>query len=133
MKKLLIRALFAGALLSLVLPFEGCATSASSGESKTALVCPQCRMVETVAYLPVGPSFSRAGVGAYGVADPGYPNTGVGAYGVADVGYPNTVHKHTCPGCQGTLTSFVREGKWQHKCSICEQHAFTCSVIHPTE
>jgi hypothetical protein len=118
MKKLLIRTLLVASLASLVLSFEGCATSASSGEAKTAVVCPQCKMVETVAYLPAGPSFSRAGVGAYGVAG---------------AGFPTTTGEHTCPGCQGMLTSFVREGKWQHKCSICKQRAFSCPVIHPTE
>ena len=118
MKKLLIGTLFVGSLSSLALLFQGCATSPSSGEAKTAVVCPQCKMVETVTYLPAGPSFSRAGVSAYGVAD---------------LGYPTTVHKHTCPSCQGTLTSFVREGMWQHKCSICKQRSFSCPVVHPTE
>jgi phage FluMu protein Com len=108
----------AASLLLAVSLFQGCATSASFGEAKTAVVCPQCKMVETVTYLPAGPSFSRAGVSAYGVAD---------------LGYPTSVHKHTCPGCQGMLTSFAREGKWQHKCSICKQHAFSCPVLHPTE
>jgi hypothetical protein len=75
-------------------------------------------MVETVAYLPAGPSFSRPGVGAYGAADPGYPST---------------VRQHACLGCRGTLTSLLREGKWKHKCSICQQLAFSCPVIHPTE
>jgi hypothetical protein len=110
--------LMAGSLLLTMSLFQGCATNDSSNGAKTAVVCPQCKMVETVAYLPAGPSFSRAGVSAYGVAG---------------LGYPTTAHKHTCPGCQGTPTSFVRKGKWQHKCSICEQHAFSCPVIHPTE
>jgi hypothetical protein len=97
---------------------EGCATGKSSGEPKTALVCPQCKMVETVTWLPAGPSFSRAGVGAYGVADLGYP--------------AGNRKQHACPGCQGMLTSFAREGKWQHKCSICKQRAFSCPVVHPS-
>ena len=63
----------AASLLLAMSLFEGCTTSASFGEAKTAVVCPQCKMVETVIYLPAGPSFSWAGVGAYGVADLGYP------------------------------------------------------------
>jgi len=97
---------------------QGCSSIASNGGTEQALVCPQCKMVKTVAWLPAGPSFSRAGVSAYGV-------NGL---------YPSgTVSKHSCPGCQGTLTTFTREGKWEHKCSICRQRAFSCPVIHPGE
>jgi hypothetical protein len=102
-------------LLALVL-VAGCASSPSGG-LKTALVCPQCKMVESVTWLPAGPSFSRAGVGAYGVADLGYP--------------AGTRRRHVCPGCKGSLTSFVQGGKWKHECSICKQNAFSCPVIHP--
>lgn len=95
---------------------EGCASITSSGRSQQVLVCPQCKMVKTVAWLPAGPSFSRAGVSAYGV-------NGL---------YPSpTITKHSCPGCQGTLTTFTREGKWEHKCSICAQRPFTCPMVHP--
>ena len=40
--------------------------------------------------------------------------------------------RHSCPGCQGALVTFYKEGKFQHKCSICSQGAFTCPVVHPT-
>ena len=29
------------------------------------------------------------------------------------------------------MTTFFREGKFQHKCSICKEFLFTCPVIHP--
>lgn len=38
--------------------------------------------------------------------------------------------QNKCPGCQGILSRFAREGKWQHRCSICEQRAFQCPVLH---
>ena len=110
-----------GAVLSLLAVtalLQGCSSVASTGGTQQALVCPQCKMVETVAWLPAGPSFSRAGVSAYGVN---------GLYPSA------TLTKHSCPGCQGALTTFTREGKWEHKCSICQQRAFSCPIIHPNE
>jgi hypothetical protein len=115
------RAISHGAVLSLVAitaSLQGCSSVASSSDAQQALVCPQCKMVKTVAWLPAGPSFSRAGVSAYGVN---------GLYPSA------TMTKHSCPGCQGTLTTFAREGKWEHKCSICQQHAFSCPIMHPDE
>jgi hypothetical protein len=27
--------------------------------------------------------------------------------------------------------TFLREGKFQHKCSICRETLFSCPVIHP--
>lgn len=101
------------------LALTGCAsTHETGGKGKQALVCPQCKMVETVTYLPAGPSFSRSGVGAFGV--PG-------------AGFPTTTHEHTCPGCQGAIVTLFKEGKWKHKCSVCKESPFTCPVIHPTK
>ena len=100
-----------------LLALGGCAgTNETGGKGRQALVCPQCRMVETVVYLPAGPSFSRAGVGAYGV--PG-------------AGFPTTRREHTCPGCQGAIETLFVDGKLKHKCSVCKESPFTCPVIHP--
>jgi hypothetical protein len=45
--------------------------------------------------------------------------------------YAGTTCEHRCEGCQGTLITFFREGKFQHKCSICKETPFTCPVIYP--
>ena len=101
-----------------LLAFSGCAsTNETGGKGKQALVCPQCKMVQTEIYLPAGPSFSRAGVSAYGL--PGER-------------YPRTVSQHQCPGCQGAIQTLFHDGKWKHKCSVCKESPFTCPVIHPS-
>ena len=107
-------------LLAVAALLQGCSSIASTSGTQQALVCPQCKMVETVAWPPPGPSppFSRAGVSAYSV-NPLYPRA--------------TITKHICSGCQGALTTFAREGKWEHICSICQQRAFNCPIIHPGE
>ena len=81
-------------------------------KKQEALVCPQCRMVKVtnVSYHPGG-------------RDP-LPNASGGNYAV-------TTYEHRCEGCQGALITFFREGKFQHKCSICKETPFTCPVIHP--
>ena len=101
-----------------LLALSGCAgTNETGGKGKQALVCPQCKTVQTQAYLPAGPSFSRAGVSAYGLAGERYPIT---------------VSRHQCPGCQGAIQTLFNEGKWKHTCSVCKESPFTCAVIHPT-
>ena len=77
-------------------------------KKQEALVCPQCRMVKvkTVSYHPGGGRYSGGS-------------------------YPVTTYEHRCEGCQGALITFFREGKLQHKCSICKETPFTCPVIHP--
>jgi hypothetical protein len=45
---------------------------------------------------------------------------------------PTTLYRDTCRGCQGALTTFFKEGKWKHKCSVCKDSPFTCPVYHPT-
>lgn len=109
-----ITSLAGAALLALT----GCASTNQTGsKGKQALVCPQCKMVQTEVYLPAGPSFSRAGVSAYGLAGERYPRT---------------VSEHQCPGCQGAITTLFKEGKLKHKCSVCKESPFTCPVFHPT-
>jgi hypothetical protein len=91
--------------------------SCAPGEAKKqeALVCPQCRMVE------VRSAFVRPH-GRY----PGFPHRS--ASGAI---YHGTTYEHRCEGCQGAIITFFREGKFQHKCSICAETPFTCPVIHP--
>lgn len=83
----------------------GCATSATR-HSDEVLVCPQCRTVQHTERLPFN---SRRG-------------------GSRTV----THYRHECPGCHSAMESFVKSGKWQHKCSTCEGTAFTCPTIHPS-
>ena len=92
-----------------------CAT-AREAKKQEALVCPQCRMVE-VKYVSIQPG------GNY----PGFRQSRWGSRGV----YTGTTYEHRCEGCQGILMTFLREGKFQHKCSICSETPFTCPVIHP--
>lgn len=42
-----------------------------------------------------------------------------------------TVYEDKCPGCSGVLKTFLTEGKWKHKCSLCAQRPFTCPVMRP--
>ena len=37
---------------------------------------------------------------------------------------------HRCPGCQGTLTTLLKEGTLQHQCSICASSPYTCGLGH---
>ena len=83
-------------------------------KKQEALVCPQCRMVK-VANVSSQPG------GRY----PGFPQSRFGG------NYAGTTCEHRCEGCQGTLITFFREGKFQHKCSICKETPFTCPVIYP--
>ena len=45
---------------------------------------------------------------------------------------PSPVDSHTCPNCQGAMTTLLKEGKLKHKCSVCKDSPFTCPVFHPT-
>ena len=84
----------------------GCATSKST---KTALVCPQCKMVTVTRTVTVFPE-------------------GEGNFPPED--QEMTEMQHSCPGCQGAIVTLFKEGKFHHKCSICEQEAFTCPISH---
>ena len=90
-----------GALLA------GCATTPLSptAQAKTplqeALVCPECRMVAVTNPYRWGRS-SR-----------------------------HQVYVDRCPGCQGAIVTLFKEGKLQHKCSICKEKPFNCPVFHP--
>jgi hypothetical protein len=84
----------------------------SEAKKQEALVCPQCRMVE-VRSAQGGPPWS-------------YSSRRWGGGGG-----PSKTYEHRCEGCQGVMTTFFREGKFQHKCSICKETPFTCPVIHP--
>jgi len=81
----------------------GCA---STRPAKQVAVCPECKTVVE--------EISRGSESDYGAW-----NT-------------REERRHSCPGCQGALITFFKEGKFQHKCSICSQGPFTCPVVHPT-
>jgi len=92
-------------LLAIIALASGCATGRSAGE---ALVCPQCKVVTITRTVPVFDS------------DGNLPPRDEEV----------TETRHSCPGCQGALTTFFQEGKLRHKCSICEQTPFSCPVAH---
>jgi|SRR5581483_2496151 len=120
-----IVALTFGALL------QSCATeNASTAASRDAgnkpgeaLVCPQCKMVAVPFYRPIPPY----------VYYPGFPGgfPGWSTYAWGGLSLPPTTYEDRCPGCQGAITTFVREGKLQHRCSICREKPFKCPVPHP--
>ena len=91
-----------GALLA------GCGTTLlpPNAQAKTpqqeALVCPECRMVAVTNPYRWGRS-SR-----------------------------HQVYVDQCPSCQGAILTLLKEGKLQHKCSICKEKPFKCPLFHPT-
>ena len=98
---------FAGAGL---LVLSGCAsTNETGGKGKHALVCPQCKMVAVTVNRPYFGGWRHRGYSG-----------------------PTTFYRDTCPGCQGAIETFFKEGKLKHKCSICKEAPFTCPVFHPT-
>jgi hypothetical protein len=103
MKRLSKLYLVAPIVLALAVGVTGCATNQPK---KQALVCPDCKMVE------VAVDTSRW------EPDAATPTAST------------TRMEHSCPGCQGALKTFFKEGKLQHKCSVCAQNAFTCPVSH---
>ena len=103
-------ALFALAGTAL-LAFAGCAsTNKTGGKGKQALVCPQCKMVAVTVNRPYS-------VDAVDYAGGYYTGT-------------QTEYNHTCPNCQGAMTTLLKEGKLKHKCSVCKDSPFTCPVFH---
>lgn len=96
-----------------LLAFSGCAsTNETGGKGKQALVCPQCKMVAVTVDRPYSGGANRGAYGSYGGK--------------------RTVYNDTCPGCQGAIQTFFKEGKLKHKCSVCKESPFTCPVFHPT-
>jgi len=94
------------------LAVSGCASSnETGGNGKRALVCPQCKMVSVKIPAPLYRSGSRHGL---------YP------------GDKQVYYKDTCPGCQGAIETFFKEGKLKHTCSICKDSPFVCPINHPT-
>lgn len=100
MKRLSKLYLVAPVVLALAVGVTGCATNQPK---KQALVCPDCKMVQVT------------------VEDRPYSD---------DRTTTSTQMEHSCPNCQGVLKTFFKEGKLQHKCSVCTQNAFTCPVSH---
>jgi hypothetical protein len=126
------------ALVALTLPatlsLSGCATSndSAAGKRREATICPQCKMVAVTPPQPVGPGIAYGpGFSGFG---PDYRWGGLGTgfgWTTGPFGYA-TAYEDTCPGCKGVLKTFFTEGKWKHKCSVCEQKPFTCPVSHPS-
>lgn len=76
----------------------GCATVEPENSVKRAAVCPQCK---TVYFASDGSERTDA--------------FGVGGGGT-----------HRCPGCQGSFTTWLKEGKFEHRCTLCQQQPFDC-------
>lgn len=85
----------------------GCATS---HPNRHAPVCPQCQTIQ-LERLPHADSTDEAVAGAW-----------------ADADLPR--REHSCPGCQGALTTLFKQGRLQHHCSLCESGAFYCPANH---
>lgn len=114
-----------GLLQSCATPQQPVTTAGGKMRKTESIVCPQCKMV-SVASFPSWQTppwvFSSPTAGVY----PGWSSFGWGG-----LGYPQKTYEDKCPGCQGALTTFAREGKLKHKCSICAQLPFKCPVFHP--
>lgn len=91
----------------LVTVLVGCATTRPAEQ---ALVCPRCKVV-TIEPSPDEFSIEEGLTRSYRASH-------------------STIVRHSCPGCQGALTTLFTEGKLQHKCSICDQSPFSCPVSH---
>jgi hypothetical protein len=105
MNKIVSKIIFGmGAVFALVLAdaVGGCATH---NPNRQALICPDCKVM----VVPIDPSILEA--------DPSGSMS-------------STTTKHTCPGCQGFVKTFFKEGKLEHKCSVCAQGPFTCPISH---
>jgi hypothetical protein len=96
--------------LGTTLAVTGCATTEGANKKEKALVCPQCKMVAVQTVQPAA-------------------NAQAGWSGRLQ---PTTVYRDQCPGCQGAIETFFREGKWKHKCSVCKDSPYTCPVFHPS-
>ena len=130
----IIAMLALGALIALLV---GCAETGAAASNRSATkireatTCPQCKMVAVTAPQPMGPSFVYGRPFA-GFAS-GYSWGGLGnGFGWSPTGFWHTAYEDKCPGCRGTLKTFFTEGKWNHKCTVCEQKPFTCPLEHRT-
>ena len=106
MKKLIQTGLVAFLGTAVALSVIGCATTKPARE---VLVCPQCKIVTVTRTVAVIPD-------SEGNLPPEDQEV--------------TETQHSCPGCQGAIATLLKEGKFHHKCSICEQEAFTCPISH---
>lgn len=114
-----------GLLQSCATPQQRVTTTGEKARKTESIVCPQCKMVAVASFPPwqAHPwAFSSPSAGWY----PGWSSFGWGG-----LAYPQKTYEDKCPGCQGALTTFAREGKLKHKCSICAQRPFKCPVFHP--
>jgi hypothetical protein len=130
--KTMTKVSFSGAsavLLSALL--QSCATSTppttagGRAQGSESIVCPQCKMVAVATFPPYQ---SHAWVFASPSAN-FYP--GWSSFGWGGLSNPQKAYEDKCPGCHGAITTFAREGKLKHKCSICSEKPFKCPVFHP--
>lgn len=89
----------------------GSCASPSPGKARsTGIACPECKVV--VANMYDDPYLL-------------YPSGS---------GVPiSTVRRHECPGCQGSLVTLLKEGKPEHRCSVCDETPYGCRVASARE
>lgn len=91
--------------LAMAAMLSSCATTGGGNVGGKGVACPQCRNVVLQNRVFEGWDYELHGG-------------------------PEEIVKHECPGCQGALTTLLKEGKFQHKCSVCEKTPYTCNVQH---
>lgn len=87
----------------------GCATTDNNLAGKT--VCPKCRDIPIEFHDP-----NR------------YDDSGVDV----DAFRKDRV-AHSCPDCQDAFVTFFKEGKFKHKCTVCEANGYVCPMNHPVK
>ena len=78
-----------------------CSTLGTNSQNAGLIACPDCRVV-----VEVDDSIED------------YSNT------------PTPITRHDCPGCQGRIATLFKEGKFEHRCSICKDSPYSCDVTH---
>lgn len=108
MKKHSIITLLAMAVVALLIagcqsPSQTDSKSQSAQQMSSATVCPQCEAV----LVDPDPDGMKLAIDGY--AEPAY-------------------YEHSCPGCQGALTTLLQDGTLKHKCTICSEKPFSCDM-----
>ncbi len=84
----------------------GCATNNSGKTTKT--ICPQCHDTQS--------RFNDTNR---------YNDSGVDVSAFRD----DRVH-HSCPDCQSAFAALFKEGKFKHRCTVCEANGYACPLNH---
>jgi len=101
-------AIFPAVPLALLLAL-GCATPENKLAGK--VVCPNCRDIP---------------IEYHDANRYNYSDVAVGAFRTDRVA-------HACPNCHGPFSTFLKEGKFKHKCSVCEAKGYVCPINHPVK